>query len=70
MIKFGKVKNGDGGYSRFWIFLLEAYLIGTCPVPPKLDRRGQGAQYERKCLTGKPSPMGEELQSCPPTYEA
>jgi hypothetical protein len=45
-------------------------LAGTCPVPPKRDRRGQGAQYERNflcshfarhCVPGKPRPVGGEL---------
>jgi integration host factor subunit alpha len=36
-------------------------VAGTWPVPPKRDRRGEGAQYERKCITGKPRPMGGEL---------
>jgi hypothetical protein len=34
----------------------------TCPVPPKRDRRGQGAQYERNFLFGKPRLVGGELQ--------
>jgi hypothetical protein len=36
-------------------------LTGTCPVPPERDRRGQGAQYERNFLSGKPHHVGEEL---------
>ena len=38
-----------------------AQLAGTCPVPPKRDRRGQGARYERNFLSGKPRPVGGEL---------
>jgi len=33
------------------------FLTGTCPVPPKRDRRDEGAQYERQYLTGKPRPV-------------
>jgi hypothetical protein len=29
-------------------------LAGKCPVPPKRDRRGQGAQYDRDYISGKP----------------
>ncbi len=48
------------------------FLTGTCPVPPKRDRRGQGAQYERNflcshsvrhCVPGKPRPVGGELHT-------
>ena len=30
------------------------FLAGTCPVPPKRNMRGRGAQYERNFLSGKP----------------
>jgi hypothetical protein len=33
------------------------------PSRQKQDRRGQGAQYERNFLFGKPRPVGGELQS-------
>ncbi len=38
-------------------------MTGTCRVPPERDRRGQGAQYKRNFLSGKPRPVGGELQS-------
>jgi len=44
-------------------------LAGTYPAPPKRDRRGQGAQYERNFLSGKPRPVGRELHFMGSTYE-
>jgi hypothetical protein len=38
-------------------------LTGTCPVPPKRDRRGRGAQCKRNHLAGKPRPMGGSFKS-------
>ena len=29
-------------------FLYAPVVTGTCPIPPKRDRRGQGAQYKMK----------------------
>ena len=43
----------SGVESLFW--------AGTCPVPPKRDRGGRGAQYEGNFLSGKPRPVGGEL---------
>jgi hypothetical protein len=37
-------------------------VTGAFPVPPKRDRRGQGEQYKRNYLAGKPRPVGEELR--------
>jgi len=33
-------------------------LAGTCPVPPKRDRWGRGAQYEGNFFPEKPRPNG------------
>jgi len=43
-------------------------LAGTCPASPALQA-GQGAQYERNFLSGKPRPVGGELHFMGSTYE-
>jgi hypothetical protein len=53
----GKPRALDGDSRR-----VDFELTGMCAVPPKRDRRGQGAQYERNFLSGKPCPVGGELQ--------
>jgi hypothetical protein len=43
-------------------FLSMQHLIGrNVPRKPRHSRRGQGAQYERNFLSGKPHPVGGEL---------
>jgi hypothetical protein len=42
---------------------VSAKLADKCPVPPKRDRRGQGAQLKRYFLFGKPRPVARELHN-------
>ena len=46
---------------HFLILKFDIDLAGTRPVPLGRDRRGQGAQYKRNVLSGKPRAVRGEL---------